>query len=188
MSQPSEPGGAGIGNAEDLETAINRRRIEQIYSAQETVEDVEGRIEERRTLEDRPLSDREQRRLMLVATRRFVGEVEPLLRPDTPPQMDTQSGRDYWRGEELGVLHLPDGTTASVDSLEQYRSQNWPLEYRYTETTSEPPYGRREEEHIEHVYPPLRVSRTAVRMVRLFLADVGLDISPGEADSETAPY
>jgi hypothetical protein len=188
MSQSGNITSNGVGNADELESAINRRRIEQIFNAQETVSDVEGRIEERRTLEHNPLSQDEERRLVLLATQQFIAEVEPLLRPETPPSLEAQSGRDYWTGEEVGRVQFPDGSSAEVESLRQYHETEWPINYTYSETTSEPPYGRREETQVARVYPPLSMSRTAKRLTRLFLADVGLDIAPGEADTENQPF
>lgn len=154
---------------------IQSRRLRAIFDARERVREIEGRIEERKTLEGRPLSETQAKRLLHTAAKQYLREVEPLIHPERQPQADAVE-TDYWTGHELGSIALPSGKRIEVDSLEDYYELPNPLVHTYREVVEDPPNGYSEEVRQVEVQPPQSMSMNAVRLVNLFCAEAGLEV------------
>jgi len=162
--------------SEDTNT-IHQRRVDQILSARERVQEVDGHVQEMQI--HGQYSDYAARRYLRTAVGQYLREVRALINPDLAPEVELANGaQDYWRDVPIGPLHLPDGTTMHVDSLQTFYRLPNPWVYEYREVGGDGTDGVGQVRRRQRVQPSLELSREAASLVDIFLADAGLEADP----------
>jgi len=147
---------------------VQRRRIEEIFSARSRFTETRREIANRRLSESIPQSKVEH--ALRTCIEEYTMYIEPLFESADDPR--------YWKEEiELGEITPPkraSKTSISLCGFSTILDTTWPMEFEIEVDKTDEIYGETSDVKIIEVDLPEEVSNTAFRQLNSFLRDHGV--------------